>query len=86
MTKTATIGSRGQITLPKELRDKYHLGEAETAVILDRGDGILVRHGRSALRGLLQGKIDSAGFEKDLRKIRKEWMLRPTKSSARSRR
>ena len=86
MTKTAIIGSRGQIALPKELRDKYHLGEGETAVILDRGDGILVKHVRPALRGLLRGKVNFADLEKDLREIRKEWTLPPTKSSARSRR
>lgn len=73
MTKTVTIGSKGQITLPKALRDKYHLEEGETVVILDSGDGIFVKHGGAAIRGILRSKIDSAGFEKDLRKLRKAW-------------
>ncbi len=71
----ATISSKGQITLPKDLRDKYHLEEGERALVLDAGEGILIRHGRTSLRGLLKGKVDSAGFEKDLRKLRKEWTL-----------
>jgi len=75
MAKAATISSKGQITLPKELREKYHLKEGETAVVLDAGEGILIKHGRSSLRGLLKGKIDSKGFEEDLRKLRKEWGL-----------
>ncbi len=75
MAKAATISSKGQITLPKELREKYHLKEGETAVVLDAGEGILIKHGRSSLRGLLKGKIDSKGFEADLRKLRKEWSL-----------
>ena len=75
MAKTATISSKGQITLPKELRDKYHLQEGETAVVLDAGGGILIKHGRASLRGLLKGKIDSKGFEADVRKLRKEWTL-----------
>jgi len=75
MAKTVTISSKGQITLPRELRDKYHLEEGETAVLLDAGDGILVKHGRSSLRGFLRGKLDSKGFEEDLRKLRKEWTL-----------
>lgn len=75
MAKSATISSKGQITLPKALRDKYHLREGETAVVLDAGEGILIKHGRASLRGLLKGKIDSKGFEKDLRKLRKEWTL-----------
>jgi len=75
MAKTATISSKGQITLPKELRTKYHLEEGETALVLDAGEGILIKHGRSSLRGLLKGRIDAEGFEKDLRKLRKEWSL-----------
>jgi len=75
MAKTATVSSKGQITLPKELRDKYHLLEGTKAVVLDAGEGILIKHGRASLRGLLKGKIDVEGFEKDLRKLRKEWSL-----------
>ena len=75
MAKSATISSKGQITLPKELREKYHLKEGEEALILDSGDGILLKHGRTSLRGILKGKIDSKDFEEDLRKLRKEWNL-----------
>ncbi|MFA5896331.1 MAG: AbrB/MazE/SpoVT family DNA-binding domain-containing protein [Thermoplasmata archaeon] len=75
MAKAVTISSKGQITLPKQLREKYHLKEGETAVVLDAGEGILIKHGRASLRGLLKGKIDSKGFEEDLRKLRKEWTL-----------
>ena len=75
MAKGATISSKGQITLPKDLREKYHLKEGEEALILDAGDGILLKHGRTSLRGILKGTIDSEGFEEDLKKLRKEWSL-----------
>ncbi len=75
MAKTVTISSKGQVTLPKDLREKYHLKEGETAMILDGGEGILIKHGRASLRGLLKGKIDVEGFEQDLRRLRKEWSL-----------
>lgn len=75
MAKSATISSKGQITLPKELRDKYHLQEGETATVLDAGEGILIKHGRASLRGLLKGKVDQKGFEEDLRRLRAEWSL-----------
>jgi len=39
MAKTATVSSKGQITLPKELRDKYHLRGDGTAVVLDAREG-----------------------------------------------
>ena len=75
MAKTATISSKGQITLPKALREKYHLKEGEVALLLDAGGGILIKHGRGSLRGLLKGRIDSEGFETEIRKLRKEWTL-----------
>ena len=73
MAKSVTVSSKGQITLPKELREKYHLSEGQTAIVLDAGEGILIKHGRATLRGVLKGKIDSEGFEQDLRKLRREW-------------
>ncbi|MGI0131305.1 MAG: hypothetical protein ACREEC_14330, partial [Thermoplasmata archaeon] len=60
---------------PKTLRDRHHLNEGETVVILDSGEGVEIRHGRSSLRGLLKGRIDAGGFEKDLKQMRKEWTL-----------
>ena len=69
------IDSKGRITIPKELRVRYRLQEGELATVVDKRDEILIKNGRPRLRGLLRGKIDSAGFEKDLRKLGKEWAL-----------
>ena len=75
MAHAATVSSKGQITLPKELRERHHLHPGERVILLDSPDGVLLRHGKSALRGALKGKLDSAAFEKDLRKLRREWTL-----------
>lgn len=75
MVKKATISSKGQITLPKILREKYHLNDGETVVILDSGDGVLIKHPQESLRGLLKGKIDTDQFERELKKLRKEWTV-----------
>ena len=75
MARTVTVSSKGQITLPKELREKYHLQEGETVAILDASEGILIKHARASLRGILKGKVDSKGFEAELRKLRREWSL-----------
>lgn len=75
MGKKGTISSKGQITLPKVLREKYHFNDGETVVILDSGDGVLIKHPRDSLRGLLKGEIDSGRFEKELKKLRKEWTI-----------
>jgi len=75
MAHTVTISSKGQVTLPKALRDRHHLVEGEVALVLDSSEGILIRHGRPSLRGMLKGRLDSASFEKGLAKLRREWML-----------
>lgn len=75
MTKSATISSKGQITLPKKLREKYHLMDGEMVLILDAGEGLLIKHAPNTLRGILKGKIDVKGFEQDLKDMRKEWSM-----------
>jgi bifunctional DNA-binding transcriptional regulator/antitoxin component of YhaV-PrlF toxin-antitoxin module len=71
MTKGVRIRSRGQVTQPKGLGEKHHLKEGEEALIVDAGEGILLKHGRTSLRGILKGKIDSTGLEQDLERLRK---------------
>ncbi|MGA8275724.1 MAG: AbrB/MazE/SpoVT family DNA-binding domain-containing protein [Thermoplasmata archaeon] len=75
MAHSSTVSAKGQITLPKPLRDRHHLRAGEIVLILDSDDGIVIRHGRPSLRGMLKEEIDGEGFEKDLRKLRKEWTL-----------
>jgi len=75
MSRTVTVSSKGQITLPKDLRDRHHLVEGEEALIVDVPEGILIRHGKKTLRGVLKGRLDVEGMEEDLRTLRKEWRL-----------
>ena len=75
MIKRVRISSKGQITLPKDLRIKYHLNQGESVLVLDSGEGIVIRHGRENLRGILKGKIDTKGFEDDIKILREEWKL-----------
>ena len=75
MTKKVAISSKGQITLPKDLREKYHLNQGESVIVLDSGEGIIIRHSSETLRGILKGKIDIEGFETDVKNLREEWKL-----------
>jgi AbrB family looped-hinge helix DNA binding protein len=74
-THSATVSSKGQITLPKKYREGYHLLEGEEVLILPTDDGILIKHKKTHLRGMLAGKIDFKEFEKELKALRKEWIL-----------
>jgi AbrB family looped-hinge helix DNA binding protein len=75
MAHSSTVSTKGQITLPKPLRDRHHLKAGEIVLILDSEEGIVIRHGRHSLRGMLKGDLDSSGFERDLKKLRREWTL-----------
>lgn len=74
-THSVTVSSKGQITLPKEYREGYHLLEGEEVLMLPMDEGILIKHKKVPLRGMLAGKIDIKGFEKELKNLRKEWIL-----------
>jgi AbrB family looped-hinge helix DNA binding protein len=73
MANKSIVGPKGQITIPKSLREKYHLLEGEEVVLVAREEGVLVRHPSSSLRGRLRGKLDTAGLEKDIEKVREQW-------------
>ena len=75
MPRSVTVSSKGQVTLPKDLRDRHHLKEGDTALILDVPEGVLIRHGRPSLRGALKGEFALGTFEKELVKLRREWVL-----------
>ncbi len=75
MSKTALVSSKGQITLPKELRDRHHLEEGTRVLILETREGVLIRPGRQSLRGLLKGQIDLDRAEKAVRSLRREWKV-----------
>lgn len=78
MAEKSVMGSEGQITIPKSMREKYHLLEGEEVVLAAREEGVLVKHCPSSLRGRLKGKADAAGFERDIREIRAQWKLLPS--------
>jgi bifunctional DNA-binding transcriptional regulator/antitoxin component of YhaV-PrlF toxin-antitoxin module len=73
MAHAVIIRSKGRVTLPKSLRERHHLVEGDVALTLDSSEGILIRHGRPTLRGMLRGRLEVATLEKDLAKLRRYW-------------
>jgi AbrB family looped-hinge helix DNA binding protein len=75
MTHKSAMGPKGRITIPKELRERYHMFEGEEVVLLPGKEGVVIKRAVPTLRGKMRGKIDMKGFEKDLERIRKHWKL-----------
>ncbi len=83
MTDKSVVGPKGQITIPKELREKYHLLQGEEVVLVAQQDGVLLKHTSSVLRGRLRGKLDLDDIEAEVRSLREEWTLRGTEKALR---
>jgi AbrB family looped-hinge helix DNA binding protein len=76
MTERTVVGPKGQITIPKELREKYHLLQGEEVVLVAQKEGVLLKHGASIIRGMFSGKLDLEEVEAEVRELRSEWTLR----------
>jgi len=62
MTVTAKITSKGQITLPKKVRDILHLREGGVVVFEQEDDRIVIKPAQSLLdyKGYLKGRAKAA--------------------------
>ncbi len=73
------ISSKGQIVIPKKVREKLKLKEGDEVIILVVEDGILIKKKRKAnlseLRGILANKIDYERALKTLKELREDWKL-----------
>ncbi|MBO8180206.1 MAG: AbrB/MazE/SpoVT family DNA-binding domain-containing protein [Archaeoglobus sp.] len=47
MVRTRVVGKKGQVTIPKEIREKFGLKEGEKVVFEVRGDEIIIRPDKS---------------------------------------
>ena len=78
MTYKAVIKQRS-IKIPGELIDKYGFKENKEVVLFPTKKGISIRSGKikqkHKFKGVLSNKIDVEGFEKDIKSLRKEWIL-----------
>lgn len=64
MSMTMQVVQRGQITLPKELRDTYNIKTGDTFDIVDLGEGqFLLRRGKSQVDEIcdrINAELDAA--------------------------
>ena len=77
ITYKVKISKKGQITIPKELREKSNFNEDLEIILILTSEGILMKsksHGLRALRGLMK-EIDFKEAEEIIKKERKKWRL-----------
>lgn len=71
------ISKKGQVTIPKELREKFNFKEDIEVVLLPTDEGILLKaksHGLRTLRGLFR-ELDFGEAEESIKEERKKWRI-----------
>ncbi len=71
--KSIRISPKGQVTLPKSLRDRYGLAEGQEAIAVPTEEGILIKRKVRSLRGLIPDDVDLEEVEKALAELRAQW-------------
>lgn len=66
---SATLSSKGQVTIPKEIRERLHLSEGDHVEFIVRPDGVVELLARTrdllSLQGLLAGPATEGPADQD---------------------
>jgi len=75
MTALAKVTSKGQITLPKEVRELLHIQTGSIVVFEQEEERLIVKTARTLqdFKGVLKGRQKQADFE-EMRKKAKEYV------------
>lgn len=60
-TWTVTVGDRGRLVVPVEVRERLHLREGSTLILLETDDGLVLLT-REQLKSRVQGQLTGAGL------------------------
>ncbi len=80
MPYQAKITSKGQISIPKELRERFQLRVGEEVLLIPQEEGIVLKPGLNPmrrLRGVLREELDVKKASEFIRKTRREWRIEP---------
>ncbi|MFX0139743.1 MAG: AbrB/MazE/SpoVT family DNA-binding domain-containing protein [Candidatus Hodarchaeota archaeon] len=76
--QSVKISKKGQITIPKELREKYKFKEEDEIILIETNEGILIKPKSNELiklRGILRQEIDLKKAEEFIIDERKKWRI-----------
>ncbi len=76
--KTSKLSTKGQITIPKEFRDKLHLRAGDELIIYFKDGEIIIKPKPThlgMLRGLLREDINLEKAEEFIQSERKKWRV-----------
>jgi AbrB family looped-hinge helix DNA binding protein len=78
LSDESTITKKGQITIPRKLRDEFNLKPGKKVFFVKFKDGVLIKpvvENVRSLRGILKTEVTSDEIQDEITSIRKEWLL-----------
>ena len=78
LSDESTITKKGQVTIPKKLRDDLNLHPGKKIRFIKSDDGVLIKpvvENVRSLRGILTTKVTSDEIQNEISNIRKDWSL-----------
>ena len=78
LSDESKITKKGQITIPRKLRNELNLKPGKKVFFVKSEDGVLIKpvvENVRSLRGILKTEITSDEIQNEITNIRKEWSL-----------
>ncbi len=78
MSYQSKMTSKGQVTIPKDLRDRFGLKKGEEVLMVPANEGILLKHRMNSmrsLRGLMREEVDLKKASTFIGRVRREWRV-----------
>ncbi len=69
------ITSKGQITIPKAIRDLLHLLKGDEVVLLPTEKGVILKRETASLRGIWKDKLTKKEIDEGIKEIRSKWRI-----------
>ncbi len=65
--------SKGQITIPKSIRDLLHLLKGDEVVLVPTEKGVILKRETASLRGIWKDELTEKEINDGIKEIRSKW-------------
>jgi AbrB family looped-hinge helix DNA binding protein len=67
--------SKGQITIPKSIRELLHLLKGDEVVLVPTEKGVILKRETASLRGIWKDKLTEKEINDGIKEIRSKWRI-----------
>jgi AbrB family looped-hinge helix DNA binding protein len=69
------ITSKGQITIPKSIRELLHLLKGDEVLLVPTEKGVILKRETASLRGIWTGELTEKEIDESIKEIRSKWRI-----------